>query len=260
MYRPPRRCHLWFPQQVYNWSPIWMTIGRTMMRWHHHSNGEIYSRVHCHCSKDLGWLKGPADFLCEFPACTHIIIFRQCTEHFQNSEFCNPISSTIWCIVPMMYYWLLSRCPTIASRRRRWIDVASDTIIRWTIFTYGDMIYQILVSPNYFLQGEHLQRVCSLQHLLLGLRLSKGEQNLFFGNSWQTGCTSTKFAKKKFRSEMTPHPPTPFQSFFLLQKFMTKITVSNTKKIATIFFNWKWPPSPLEIFRKLIFSAEKRLP
>ena len=31
-----------------------------------------------------------------------------------------------------------------------------------------------------FLQGEHLQWVCSLQHLLLGLRLSKGEQNLAY--------------------------------------------------------------------------------
>ena len=26
----------------------------------------------------------------------------------------------------------------------------------------------------------------------------------FYGNSWQTGCTSTKFATKFFRSEMTP--------------------------------------------------------
>ena len=84
MYRSPRRCHLWFPQQVYNKLPIWMTIGRTMMRWHHHSNGEIYSWVQCHCSKDLGWLKGPADFLCKFPACTHLIIFRHWTFCYQN--------------------------------------------------------------------------------------------------------------------------------------------------------------------------------
>ena len=48
--------------------------------------------------------------------------------------------------------------------------------VRLDVF-WGKCVLNTCCHWALFLQGEYLQRVCSLQHLLLCLRLSKGEEN-----------------------------------------------------------------------------------
>ena len=72
----------------------------------------------------------------------------------------------------------------------------------------------------------------------------------------QTGCTSTKFAMKFFRSEMTP----PLFEAFSGNSW-PKLPFLKQKKLQWNFLDRKWPPHPLsEIFRKFIRIRGDRLP
>ena len=58
-------------------------------------------------------------------------------------------------------------------------------------------------------------------------------------------------------------PPAPFSENFIaifFRKFITKITVSNAKKIAMKFFGSEMTPPLSEIFRKFIRIRGHRLP